>query len=60
MAVGTCTVEWGGVELRSVLALELSASEEVSGNEVNEIREIALEHIIQKDGVVWYVGTGTE
>jgi DNA-binding GntR family transcriptional regulator len=39
---------------------EVEVARQVIFDEVNETREITLEHIIQKDGAVWYVGTRTE
>jgi DNA-binding GntR family transcriptional regulator len=29
-------------------------------DEVNETRDITLEHVIQEDGVAWYVGAQTD
>ena len=39
---------------------EVEVARQVILDEVNETREITLEHVIQKDGAVWYVGARTE
>jgi DNA-binding GntR family transcriptional regulator len=36
---------------------EVEIARQVILDEVNETREITLEHVIQKDGAAWYVGT---
>jgi DNA-binding GntR family transcriptional regulator len=39
---------------------EVEVAKRVILEEVKETQEITLEHIIQKDGAAWYVGTRTE